>query len=251
MSTIFQLLVIAIALAIPVQASGGISAPNSSVQISRDGTRILVMLSPNALDDQTPTATLPDGRLVNVHHVFLKSGLYDASTLEPVWQVDWFELQHDVLCSDDLRYVVRLNRQGYRSTWAIAFYDEGKQTHAYDCAFLLTSMSSRWCLPYSTWDWHTRWYEDFDLDADHRNLLLSTARRRTYIMGYAIDLGWQEFYTFDLAHGTLISRESVGAWLVWAYVTVVVSLIVVLAFAGRWILRRLKARVRRRGFPVA
>jgi hypothetical protein len=244
--TTLYLLAVSAVLALTVPARGGISAPNSSLQVSRDGTRFLVMLSPDARYDQTSTATLPDGRTINVHDVFSKSGLYNASTLEPVWQVDWFSLQHDLLCSGDLRYVARLNRQGYRSTWAIVFYDGGKETHSYDCRFLLPSMRGEWCLPYSTWDWHTQWYEDFDLDADQKNVLLSTARRRTYLMGHAVDLGRQEFYSFDLAHGTLVTRKTTGSWMIWAYGAAFVSLIVALVFAGKWILRRLKAPDRRR-----
>lgn len=237
-------------LVFPSITRGGISAPNSSVAISRDGERILVMLSPDAGYDQTSTFTLPDGRLINLHDTFPKSGVYNSSTLEPVWQVDWFSLQYDLRYSDDLQHLVRLNRQGFRSDWAIAFYDGGKLIRTYDCAFLLTGMNRRWCLPYSTWDWHTQWYEDFDLDTQRESVLLSTAQRRMYVPDHEIDLGLQEFYTFDLASGLLISRRSVGAWLVWAYGATAVALAVALFFAVRWLWRRMKASSRRRGFPV-
>ena len=162
------------------------------------------MLSPDAGSDQTSTATLPDGRVVNLHDLFSKSGVYNSSTLDPVWQVDWFALKRDLLCSDDLQHVARLNRYGFRSNWAIAFYDEGKRVRTYDCPTLLTSMNWDRCLPFSTWDWHTRWYDAFDLDAGHKTVLLSTARRRVYVLGQEIDLGRQEFYTIDLSSGALV-----------------------------------------------
>jgi hypothetical protein len=211
---------------------------------------MLVMLSPDAEYDQKPTATLPNGRVINVHDLFLKSGVYDASTLEPAWQVGWFAQRRDLLCSDDLQHIAWLNRQGFRSSWAIAFYDGGKLVRTYQCASLLTGMKGDWCLPYSTWDWHTRWYDRFDLDADRRNVLLSSARRQVYVMGYEVDLGRQERYSFDLASGTLVSKQLVGAWIIWAYGFVFVSLMVAFVIAARWVSRKIRAPGRRRGFAV-
>jgi hypothetical protein len=249
-------------------ARAGISAPSSSLAVSRDGSRILVMLSPYkpwhegpaatlpdgrtlaTLFDQAPTATLPDGRVVNVHDTFPKSGVYDASTFKPVWQVTWFSLQWDLLWSDDLRYVARLNRQGFRSDWAIAFYDQGKLTHSYNCSFLLPHMNSASCLPFETWDWHVRWCDNVDLDATHKTLLLATARRRTHIDEYTIDLGRQEFYEFDLATGSLLSSRSSGAWVIWKYPAALVTAVVLLWFTIRKLLRRIEASSRRRGFPI-
>ena len=209
------------------------------------------MLSPDAREDQTPAATLPDGRVVNLHDVFWKSGVYQFSTLEPVWQVDWFSQQRDLLYSDDLRHVVWLNRHGFRSTWAIRFYDDGKLVRTYNCASLLTAMNRDWCLPFTSWDWHTQWYGAFCLDARRQSALLSTARRQMHVMGHEIDLGRQEFYTFDLASGNVVDRRSTGAWLVWAYGAALSSLLVVLLLAVRSIGRRIRAPRWRCGFPVA
>ncbi|HEY7116190.1 MAG TPA: hypothetical protein VH475_06375 [Tepidisphaeraceae bacterium] len=255
MSAQTRLVVVLVLLALARAADGGISAPNSSVINSRDGTRMLVMLSPEPSSDQTSTAKLPDGRVVNIHDVFAKSGVYETATFAPVWQVDWFALGHDVLCSDDLRYVARRNRWGFHAGRAIAFYDRGKLVRTYDCATLLTGMKGAWCLPFSTWDWHTRWYEGFDLDADHKAVLLSTARRRTYVMGHVIDLGRQEFDRFDLASGSAVGQWTAGAWVVWAYgvglVLLLVSCVVVMVLSVRWCWRRMKVSDRRRGFSVA
>jgi hypothetical protein len=237
-------------LALASRTDGGISAPNSSVIASRDGTTILLMLSPVAGDDHTSIATLPNGHVVDLHQVFPKSGLYKTSTLEPVWQVNWFALRRDLLYSDDLRYIVRLNRFGLRSNWAIAFYDDGELVRTYDCAFLLTRFDSDRTLPFTSSDWHTQWYEDFDLNADRSKVMLSTAQRRLYFMGHDIDLGREEFYTFDLARGNLVSKRIVGAWVVWAYGVSLMFLTGALVFAARSLLRKLTKRDRRRGFPI-
>lgn len=148
------------------------------------------MLSPQPEYDQTPTATLPDGRVINLHDQFSKSG------------------------------------------------------------FLLTRMRGPRYLPFTTWDWHTKWYDDFELDAGRRNVLLSTARRRVPVTGPDFDLGFQAFYTFDLASGALVSQRSAGAWVLWAYGIALGSLLVVLLFATGWSLRRIGAARYRRGFPV-
>src|SRR4051812_24731904 len=227
-------------LVFPAAARGGISAPNSSVALSPDGTKILVMLSPYGLEDHQPTAALPGGRVVNLHDTFPKSGVYEVSTLKPVWQVEWFAFQRELLLSDDFRHIMRLNRQGFRSTWAIAFYDEGRLVRKYNCRYLLNGLRRHECLPFTTGDWHTQWYDRFGLSADRDQVLLSTARRQTYLGGYQIDLGLQEFYTFDLASGSLVRRRSVGAWRVWAYGAASVTFFVGLVLAVRLLWRKVR-----------
>src|SRR5690349_10199780 len=83
-----------------------------------------------------------------------------------------------------------------------------------------TGLRHRAFLPYETWDWHVRWYERCDLDADHRHVHLSTARRQIYLAGWQINLGLQESYTFDLATGEMLDRQSTGRWRVWLYFAV-------------------------------
>ena len=180
------LLILLILLTFPAAAFGLTSAPNSHATLSPDGSRLLVMLSPIVEDDRTPTTTLPDGRVVDLRNTLGKSGVYDVSTLAPLWQVEWFAFKPDLLWSSDFRHVVRRNRHGFRSNWALAFFDEGKLIGKYDCAELLTGMRRDWCLPYSSWDWHVQWYDDFEVSADGRRVLLSTALRQVWIGGHGI-----------------------------------------------------------------
>src|SRR4051812_35178077 len=97
---------------LPLSARGSIAAPNSSLTVSADGRKLFVMVSSDPKYDRESTATLPDGRVVDVHQTFAKSGVYDGSTLAPIWQVGWFALRHDLLISDDFRHVVWLGRRG-------------------------------------------------------------------------------------------------------------------------------------------
>jgi hypothetical protein len=239
-----------LSLIFPIGVAAGISAPNSHATLSRDGTRLLVMISTDAKWDRAAPVTLPDGRvIVSLGDAFPKSGAYDARTLAPLWQVDWFSFERDIRCSDDFRSVVRSNRQGMRSNWALAFYRDGSLIRTYACAELLTGL--RQCLPYETWDWHTRWYEDFDLNSDGKRIVLSTARRRTFLCDRSIDLGLQEFYTFDLASGAVVTRRTAGAWLVWAYGAAGLAILGTVALALRFVVRSITASRRRRGFPLA
>ena len=190
----------------------GISAPSSSAYLSMDGRRLLVMVSPAAeYEKRHPSKfTLPDGRSITLNETFPKSGSYDSATFAPLWQVDWFSLKGDLLFSADFTDVARLNRFGLDSDWALAFYHEGRLTRRYNCAELLTGLKNRLFFPYETWDWHYAWYDGFELSKDR--LAVSTARRQLHFFGYDLNLGLQEFYTFDLPTGAVISRSSVGWW---------------------------------------
>src|SRR5687767_4884083 len=117
-------------LAFPAAAVGGISAPRSHATVSPDGRRVLVMLSQHPEYDRIPeydrrypqVVTLPDGRVVNIRDGFPSSGAYDAATLAPLWQVDWYSFPWELLWSDDFRSVVRMNPHGLHESWALAFY---------------------------------------------------------------------------------------------------------------------------------
>jgi hypothetical protein len=225
---------------LPATASGMISAPTSHAQLSTDGSRILVMVSPDAdYENAHPsTATLPDGRVVRIRDAFSKSGCYDATTLVPLWQVDWFSLTPDLLASADFADVARRNRFGLDSDWGLAFYHNGRLVRRYDCKYLLTGLRQKYFLPFSTWDWHTQWYDEFELKEGR--VSLSTARRRLSWSGHEISLGLQEFYVFDMATGDELNRRSTGMGRVWTYgfgVAVLVSTL----FAAIWWRRHKRA----------
>lgn len=243
-------LVLLILLVCPLLARGSIGAPNSSVMPSADGRRVLVMVSPMPDYDREPMATLPDGRVVDVHQAFAASGVYDASTLMPIWEVDWFAFRHDLMVSDDLRHIAWFGRRGMHTDSALEFYEDGGLIRSYNCGQLLTSLRGNWCLPFTSCDWHTQWYADYGLSADRRTVLVSTMRRRVFVFGYRIDLGLQEFYEFDLTNGAMVSRRVDGAWVVWAYAAGVVAACGVLIIVARAIWRRVRWVDRRRGFSV-
>ena len=213
---------------LPTDAFAGLSAPQSTFAISADGKRILVILSTLIEYDKNSSATLPDGRLINLHDTFAKSGAYDANTLEPIWQVDWYSFNWDILWSDDFRHVVRLNEKGIDSDWAIAFYDNGKEIKSYDCGTLLTQMKDYSYFEFTSGNWHTVWYSNYELSADHSRFLLSTAKRQKRFYGKKIDLGFQEFYEFDLATNTIVSQRAEGGWKIAAYAAVPLAFAVLL-----------------------
>src|SRR4051812_42499158 len=104
------ILLMALLVGFPMLAFASLSAPNSSIQWSSDGRRILVMVSYDPPYDRNGVILFPDGRVIDIHQTFSASGVYDAKTFAPVWQVNWFAHQREIVASPDLRYVARLNR---------------------------------------------------------------------------------------------------------------------------------------------
>jgi hypothetical protein len=245
-----RLMVLLLVLVWPGVVLAGLSSPNSYLVPSSDGRRVLVMLSGDRTWDRTRTAALPDGRVVDLYATFGKSGLYDARSLEPKWQVPWFSLGGDLFYSPDLRYVIRVCRPGLRSGWALRFYTDGRLVREHSCSALLTGLRSEWFLPYSTWDWHPRWYDDYDIDATGTRFNVTTARRRLYVEGRRFDLGLQESYTFDVATGEVLSQGVRGRWVVRAYGAGVPAGVVAGMVVVRLGWRFVRARPKRAGFPV-
>jgi hypothetical protein len=99
---------------------------------------------------------------------------------------------------------------------------------------------------------HGTWYQTCEFDSRRNEVRLSTGRREARIAGRSIDLGLQEFYTFDADTGAIVEQRTVGAWVVWAYGAGVVVSVVCATLLFRWLLRRwrMRAVVRSRGFPV-
>jgi hypothetical protein len=228
----------------------GISSPDSYLIPSADGRTLFVMLSRDRLYDARPAATLPDGRVVNLADTFGGSGLYDAVTLRPRWRVNWFSLQGDLYHSPDFRHVLRVNRGGLDRGWVLRFYGNGVLVREYDAASVLTGLRSILFLPYSTWDWHVRWYDDYDLDPLTGRFFLTTPRRRFLFYGHRLDLGLQESYTFDLSTGAILSQKVSGAWVLWAYGVLIPVAFALAMIATRALWRRFRRRARGRGFPV-
>lgn len=210
------------------------------------------MKSPDPQHDNAPTAILADGRVASIRDTFAKSGVYDSRTLQPLWQVNWYAHDWDLLWSDDLQHVARIDRTGYLRNSALHFYDNGKLIRSYACSDLLTGLSGRAFLPYSTGDWHDRWYEDFNLEAGRFAVSLTTARRRINLFGWRFDLGLQESYSFDIETGAIYERSSSGGWVIWAYGAGALLLLLTSALLPRLLWRHVRRRfaARQRGFEV-
>lgn len=191
-------------------ASAGMSATPSYFIPSADGKRLLVMLSrEGAFARKRPAAvTLPNGHSVILFEVFPTSGCYDASTLAPIWQVDWYALKDELIWSADFDHIAWRNRFGFRSDWALAFYNRGKLIRSYDCEFLLPAFRHSAFLPYTTWDYYFEWCDEFKLTGNR--VFLTTTRRRLSLGDHEIDLGVQETHIFDLSTGAVLSSESSG-----------------------------------------
>src|ERR1051325_8412771 len=86
-------------------AEAAMSQPNSHAHYSADRKRLLVMISDwPACCDLAPEFVLKDGRSIILRDFFCKSGCYDAQTLEPIWQVDWFAFEWELRTSADFTY---------------------------------------------------------------------------------------------------------------------------------------------------
>jgi effector-binding domain-containing protein len=203
-------------LLFPVVAAAGISRQDSFVIPSSDGTKLLVMICPDSQHDEGSIATLPDGREFDVRENFEKSGCYDAKTLAPLWQVDWYAPQSSIRWSKDFSHVARIDiHRDARWEGYLEFWRDGKLIKHYKGSDLLTGLRQEEFLC-GYWDWPA-WCDGAALSADQQRLYVKTTRRSLWLASRKIDLRLQEFYTFDLSDGSINSRRTTGAWLLWAY----------------------------------
>ncbi len=219
----------------------------SHARITADGRQVLVMLPRDSSREvlQPVRFTLPEGRRIALHETFPKSGVYDAVTLQPVWQVDWFSQKDDMKWSDDFRSVVRRNigALDLRASWALAFYRDGLPIREYSRHQLLTGLRQGPFFRFTSLDWHSVWYDEFEVLGDR--LLLSTARRGLW-RGWdrILDLGYQELYTFDLTTGTVLSREIRGRGRLAVMTAGLLALVLALPL-GIWLKRRRQVPLQR------
>ncbi|NOX99033.1 MAG: hypothetical protein GXP30_04750 [Verrucomicrobia bacterium] len=167
---------------------------------------IVQFKNPNYKEDPV-SILLPDGRSINVLYQFQTSGIYDIQTLKKISKIDWYCPDDNLLWNEDFSSMVLLNRLAVRRNpgWAIAFVHDGKITKTYDLPDLLKSLNHPLFLPYVSYDWHHKWYDDFErVDS---SLHLSTAKHSIGEYRALFDLGVQEFYEFDFTTGKLISQR--------------------------------------------
>lgn len=252
--------VVLILIVVPRLAWAGLSARPSYLVWSQDRKTFLAIVSDAAISkdggktwvsvDPAPTATLPDGRQIDLHKDIPGSGLYDAASLTLLWHVNWYVFECDLFTSPDLRYIAKFDRLRYPKTAGITFLDQGVQTKSYAANQLLTSLNSHYFLHFSSWDWHEVWYDDVVFEGDGKTISLSTARRRFRFCDMELDLGLQEFYTFDLQTGEMLTKKVSGRWVRWAYIGSAAALLISMVCGIRWLWRKLQRLRAGRGFPV-
>jgi hypothetical protein len=230
------------------EAQGHISAQNSYAKVSQDGKRLLVMVAPRSKYDTEalPPFVLPDGQTLVLRDVFGKSGCYERDALKPIWQVEWYEFEHELKGSPDFSRIARRNLHAYPDREALIFYENGKEIKRYQYQDLVRNLSSRYFLTFTTADYHDQWYEDFEATSD--TLTLSTIPRALHFGDYSLELGVSEHYTFDLNTGNILTSQDIGVTRFWAFLVggllIVVSLPVAVLI-HRWRQRRMAGEGKR------
>jgi hypothetical protein len=201
--------------------------------------------------DRAESFVLRDGSAITLRDVFPKSGCYDAITLEPIWQVDWFAFNWNLETSADFTHVVWLHEKAMKGGAALEFYTNGELVRAYRCLDLLKHMNSALLLDFTSANWHSEWYDwrSFQLAGCDR-LYLSTGRRQFWMSGHQFDLGYQEHYTFDLATGEIREITYTGVDRLIIVIIELVALVIGAPLISFWLIRRLVRRIRRARIPA-
>ncbi|MES2707421.1 MAG: hypothetical protein V4726_12560 [Verrucomicrobiota bacterium] len=169
---------------------------------------------------------------------FKKSGVYDSSTFAPVWLVDWYAYDFELVSSPNLEDLVRVNRYGMEQDWGLAFYHQGLLTRRYSCDELLRSLNSKIFFRNTSANWHTDWYDTF---GSNRDMLVFTTQPR--LLGLAdkrLNLGMQDSWVFSLRDGQVLGNKTMGTA---RFLGFILGLVVMLLTPfGIWLLRRGRRR---------
>lgn len=201
MTGLLTTLILASSLWLTSNAVAGLSAPIPFAKLSADETRILVVRDGGEgfSESQLENPRLSSGDEINFLAEFPKSGVYRIASRKLIYEIDWFCLEHELLASDDLNDIARLNRFG--GDWALRFYHRGIEGSSYQISQLLTSFADERFRPFQTWDYFHAWHEDFDLV---RGQLVVTTIGREF---HGFPLRFNEVHTFDLGSGALTHTE--------------------------------------------
>jgi hypothetical protein len=102
-----------------------------------------------------------DGTKIEIIRDFPVSGVYSLPDRKLIHRIDWFSLSSEVLSSPDLTHIVRVNRFG--DPWALKFYADGIETKSYKLEDFLIHFRHSCFRPFTSWDWHTMWVDDYEL----------------------------------------------------------------------------------------
>ena len=212
-------------------AVAGLSGqPQSHVKPLADGEHMLVFLSPAPLaDDKGNEATLPDGRQVKLREEFPASGCYKIGSNVPLWTAPWDDRDGWVV-SKDCRYLIRCNvfgdgnynyQNSGRLSWALKFYDMGREIKSYQTGDLLDYPS---LMPYTSSDWHFLWYDEDDAE----NFSIRSGR-------LFVRTSTHDRFEFDIANGNIVAEHHLWRSLARG---AVLGLIGIVATATVFLLRR-------------
>jgi hypothetical protein len=220
----------------------GISAPIPSGRISADGERILVLRPYPATnmpsdtgyaEEQITFPTNRDGTRIDIIRDFPVSGVYSLANKKLIHRIDWFSLSYEVLSSPDLAHIVRVNRFG--KSWAVKFYADGIETKSYKLDDLLRHFRHSCFRPFTSWDWHTMWVDDYELSGT--TLRVKTVDR--VVLRWKI--GYSEAYRFDLATGQMLGSNVAYGGLMTRCLLFASVLLMLVSLIG-WMVRHIRRR---------
>ena len=199
-----RLAVLMISTAIACASSSvraGLSAPIPFAILSKDESKILVIRDGGSgfSKSQIANPRLSGGEIIDFLTAYPRSGVYEVASKQLDYPIDWFSLEREVLASDDLAYVARLNRFG--GDWALKFYAHGAEVRTYKVDELLTGFADERFRPFVTWDYFHPWHDEFELRDGH--VVLTTVNREVF----GVPIGFREIHTFQLATGSLQNTE--------------------------------------------
>ena len=167
--------------------------------MSEDESRILVIRSGTKYDEELKEVRLQNEPDLDLFRDFPDSGVYVLPEKRLLYKITWFCLDRHLLAGADLMHLARLNQAG--ATWALRFYEAGRQIRSYSRDEILTAFSADHFFPFVTWDYYHRWHDDFKLTG--ATVLLTTVKREVL----RVPIGYSEDHRFDLVTGTLESTE--------------------------------------------
>ncbi len=182
-----------------------LGTPQSYAIISKDGNRILVMLTKSPGQDEL--FALPNNKIIDLRKTFKSSGVFNLTTNKPIWLFNWYSNAFEIQASDDFSSIIRLNEYGLVSPqkWGLMFIYNGKIVKTYSLDVLLTDFKSKYFFPFETGGYYFRWEDDFILNGNY--LKLVTTARQINCFGHIIPLGYQESYSFDAKTGEILEKR--------------------------------------------
>jgi len=108
--------------------------------------------------------TLPSGQQINLREKFKTNGVYRLDNFECIQPLDWYADQSELFAYGGFDILVRLNQFAVDTqnktnwSWCLRFYNQGKVVKEYQVKDLV-AIPSQLFLPFTTYGYHSVWYE--------------------------------------------------------------------------------------------